>query len=564
MLKATAERMTLHVNAANALASIGHNEDAIVHYMAAEQWNDAADLVEMVGYSRMLSLKDVLLTSWLEELPKSVINERPKLLLIKAWSFFGLTDIRPVAEYLDLIDVLVEDSSTALTDDEREQIRSHVILYRMQLARIYGDQRAIAHWESRISENIKKKGAELDSVALMSVSLETLANGDMREVLRVGKIALEKAKDEGNYFVAMSVSLLMAITLYYSGNVPKAFESCEAIVRWLDEQGQDPTFTQGWQNMVMLEIYREVNELEKARACWEKLQDFMAYVSEPGQGGMISVFYANVLIAMKDYEAAKQLLDQSENIFKNNLSHWSYMSPPISLIRARIALFENDLDTVKTMVSNETLPSKLHASHIDDEEHLLLVRYYIMCGDYHEALESLTPILQAAYQMGRVHSHTRALIYDAVIKYKLAEIKPAHTALERAITQARESGFLRVVLDEMDVLDGIIQNLECKDTGNQNYLQQLLKMAAAENSIEHRAAVSSVSSNLARQLRDSLTPREIEVLHLIERGLRNNEIADHLSIATTTAKAHVRNLYEKLEVNSRTQAVVRAREIGVL
>ena len=63
---------------------------------------------------------------------------------------------------------------------------------------------------------------------------------------------------------------------------------------------------------------------------------------------------------------------------------------------------------------------------------------------------------------------------------------------------------------------------------------------------------------------EPLTERELEILRLIDAGLANAEIARRLVIATGTVKRHLNNIYGKLGVESRTQAIARGRELGLL
>ena len=65
-------------------------------------------------------------------------------------------------------------------------------------------------------------------------------------------------------------------------------------------------------------------------------------------------------------------------------------------------------------------------------------------------------------------------------------------------------------------------------------------------------------------LADSLTPRELEVLRLMQLGRTNRQVAEELYISQGTAKRHVENIIAKLEVSDRTQAVVKALELGIL
>jgi len=63
---------------------------------------------------------------------------------------------------------------------------------------------------------------------------------------------------------------------------------------------------------------------------------------------------------------------------------------------------------------------------------------------------------------------------------------------------------------------------------------------------------------------EALSLRELEVLNLVARGLSNSEICDHLFLALSTVKGHNRNIFDKLQVKSRTEAAVRARELGLI
>ncbi len=66
------------------------------------------------------------------------------------------------------------------------------------------------------------------------------------------------------------------------------------------------------------------------------------------------------------------------------------------------------------------------------------------------------------------------------------------------------------------------------------------------------------------QLPDSLTTRELEILRLVAQGLSNTEISQRLYLALSTVKGHNQRIFDKLQVQNRTEAVVRARELGLL
>jgi LuxR family maltose regulon positive regulatory protein len=90
------------------------------------------------------------------------------------------------------------------------------------------------------------------------------------------------------------------------------------------------------------------------------------------------------------------------------------------------------------------------------------------------------------------------------------------------------------------------------------YLRTLLAAFEAEKS-KNRLSLSASAS-----LVDALSQRELEVLQLVAQGLSNHEISAKLFLALDTVKGHNRRIYDKLQVQRRTEAVARARELGLL
>ncbi len=96
-----------------------------------------------------------------------------------------------------------------------------------------------------------------------------------------------------------------------------------------------------------------------------------------------------------------------------------------------------------------------------------------------------------------------------------------------------------------------------------NYVNQLLA-AFPSHEPEPGAAPSSPASPALAYLPDPLNDREIEVLHLLAAGLTTPEIADRLILAPSTIKWHLRNIYSKLGVHRRSEAIAQAQTLGLL
>jgi LuxR family transcriptional regulator, maltose regulon positive regulatory protein len=156
------------------------------------------------------------------------------------------------------------------------------------------------------------------------------------------------------------------------------------------------------------------------------------------------------------------------------------------------------------------------------------------------------------------------LTLQALALQEKGERERAVSIVTQALTLAEPEGYLRTFVDEGPEMAPLLsevlmvhqrRHLERPDRPSAHYLRKLL--TALE-----QAASGSVSPT--PQLPEPLSERELEVLQLIAAGKSNSRIAQELFITAGTVKTHIRNIYRKLDAHSRTQALVRARELNLL
>jgi LuxR family maltose regulon positive regulatory protein len=200
-------------------------------------------------------------------------------------------------------------------------------------------------------------------------------------------------------------------------------------------------------------------------------------------------------------------------------------------------------------------------------EYLTLAEVYLAQGRPGHALQVLEPLLQATETAGWTGFVLRSLVFKALALQAQGETPKAIRALERALLLAEPGGFVRVFVDEGQPMVRLLRQAARRDIAT-GYVARLL--AALEDETRHHrpraqeAGSSSVIPGGLLSLVEPLSEREMEVLRLIAAGLSNREIADTLVIALSTVKTHVNNIYRKLDVSKRTQAVARARDLNLL
>lgn len=135
----------------------------------------------------------------------------------------------------------------------------------------------------------------------------------------------------------------------------------------------------------------------------------------------------------------------------------------------------------------------------------------------------------------------------------------AMTALERSLTLAEPRGFIRIYVDEVPPMARLLYEALTRGIAP-GYVRRLL---AAFPEPEPEPIDPLISRAQESDLIEPLSERELEVLGLIAEGLTNPEIASRLFLSLNTVKAHIRNIYGKLDVHNRTQAVATARALGI-
>jgi len=190
------------------------------------------------------------------------------------------------------------------------------------------------------------------------------------------------------------------------------------------------------------------------------------------------------------------------------------------------------------------------------------------------AVRLLERLLQAAEAGGRTGSAIAILVLQALAHAAQGDMLSALAPLARALTLAQPEGYVRIFVDEGAPMAHLLSAAAAH--GIMPDYTELLLAALGGGTNHQRPTAHAVDARGATNNEgqtttpspspwiEPLSPRELEVLQLVAEGLSNREISERLFLALSTVKGHNRNIYGKLQVQRRTEAVVRARELGLL
>jgi LuxR family maltose regulon positive regulatory protein len=318
----------------------------------------------------------------------------------------------------------------------------------------------------------------------------------------------------------------------------------------------------------MSNLHREHNDLKAATQHLLTSQDLGELAGLPQNPYRWCAAMARIREAQGDLDEALNLLDQAERLYNANFSP---NVRPIATRKVRVWVTQGRLGEALGWAHEQGLSVENELSYLHEFDHItlsrvLIARYWSDHADrsIQEAMELLERLLKAAEEGGRMGSVIEILVLQALAYHAQGDLPAALLPLQHALALAEPEGYVRMFLDEGSSMLQLVREASAREImprqGLPNYTGKLLAAFEAEKQkIEAKPDLPP-----AQPLSDPLSQRELNILQLIAQGLSNREIGERLFLALDTIKGHNRVIFDKLQVQSRTEAIARARELGLL
>jgi LuxR family maltose regulon positive regulatory protein len=214
---------------------------------------------------------------------------------------------------------------------------------------------------------------------------------------------------------------------------------------------------------------------------------------------------------------------------------------------------------VLTLLHQGSLSAAAHLAQTYDLP-ISQARVHLAQGDTSAGLAVLESWRGQMEAKGWQDERLKVMVLQAVALQAHGEKDKAVHVLCDALALAAPGGFIRLFVDEGPPMAHLLSQVEARGM-MPDYTRNLLAIFEAE--AQKRENTSSLPPP-AQPLIEPLSPRELEILHLMAAGLSNQQMCERLFLALSTVKGHNRNIFGKLQVQRRTEAVARARELGLL
>ncbi|MGZ4453780.1 MAG: LuxR C-terminal-related transcriptional regulator [Nocardioides sp.] len=557
----------LHRRASEWYEQHGGRPEAIRHATEGGHVERAADLIELAIPEMVKSRQEVTLRSWYEALPTELFAVRPVLsmgyvgAMMSSGEFEGVeARLRDAERWVETTPdggPLARSAEMVVVDEERFRgLPSSIAVHRAGLALIAGDVAGtMAHAQRALDLAGQDDHLERGAAAAL-LGLAHWTSGDLDAAHRCYAEGMASLEQAGHLADVIGCALAVSDIQVAEGRLGDAMSTCERALQLAT--AADAVVLRGAADMhvAMSELLRERGDLDAARGHLVASTELGEHAGLPQNAYRWQVAMARVRESEGDLAGAVDLLDEAERRY---IGDFFPNVRPVAAVRARLWIAQGAVDEALGWARERGLSVDDDLSYLLEHEHLtlaraLLAQHVVAPGDrsLDEASRFLDRLLTVAEEGHRTGSVIEVLVLQALAHQERRDMPAALASLELALTRAEPEGYVRLFLDEGPAMAALLR-------------------AAAEQGVarDHARRVlaggSTTDRSLPRQpgLVDPMSSRELEVLRLLRTDLSGPDIARELTVSLNTMRTHTKNIYMKLGVNNRREAVRRAEQLDL-
>lgn len=521
---------------------------SLEHFLMACDFDGAADLLDRTVETFWGRGEKNTLTRWLDALPSEVIGQRPRLLILRAAAYLLVGQIADASHCVRR----AEGKLDGLCGQDQDVVKGMVAVLKANLETYRGETvssgehsrmalavlpESMAHWRG--------------NAAVIAGDAASLA-GDLVDAENYYREAMVAGNTAGDRFLELFAGAKLANHFRYRGRLRATASLAAGLLSGIEHTGFERSSRAAALHAILGEAYCERNDLANAWRHALLARDLSEGDDNAAVMGWCMLTQARVLFAKEDRNGAKDVLNEIE------LKGCSRAFPVwvLSGLKAwKVNLTAAFPGETEEKAAESALAGRpeggLQFHYFNEPLHLAQSWLQIRCGSASEALPTLNRVKMAARTTGRFGSVLHCEALSALAHAQMGDVSSALECLGRALVLAEPEGFVRVFLDLGDPMESLLCRAAAGG-GRKSYAKTLL---------EFRRGTSQISGGGPAE---PLSVREREVLGLIREGLTNDEIAQRLYLSLPTVKWHISNIYGKLGVRSRTQALAAAQKDGLV
>jgi len=410
------------------------------------------------------------------------------------------------------------------------------------------------------TENLSEDDPFWYSWGLYSMGIAEMFRENFEACIPALKNALEYAKKSGNIYLASTIGSRLSAVEARMGLYTSSYKNCTDLITFMKKSGysrivkSESTFAGLYAYMAGVEAMR--TDFDDALESIGTAYDLCKKESDNTFKVNMFVIYSLTLYGKGDIEGADKMLSEADTILKSNIIFPSSMAMYIAM-KGFMLIVQNEMEKANLFFQEKGLGFNNDISYNNEFGYSPYALFLIIGRKFEEAEILLSKLLKMAQAANRTERVIEAkIIYAILNKATGFKEKALINLIEALEAAAGEQILMSFILYHSWISDLLNEAYKVLATTKNNVPQKLTdKLKLVIEMREKALKNNSVSV---------LSDREIDTLKLIARGLSNQEIAEKLFISQNTVKTHLKNLFLKLDVDSRNKAVDKAKGLRII
>lgn len=558
----------------------GFRIEAVRYAFAAQDMTWTASLVEQTWPEMFYGVRPMQWLDWAKQLPENQIRMRPVLSAAYAWMLLDEGDMEPAEARLQVVeswlDVVERENGM-----EAAQGMGMVIANGAEYTTLTGSTASarayLALNRGELPETVEHAHRALQLLGdgdhfwrgntALFLGLAQWGSGNFEAAYRSVAASVDSQHKAGSHYFETFGTVMLGDIRAAQGRLRDAHDYYQQALRLVSPDAPtveaSPSLVQGPIALYtgLAEIHREWNDLHAADHHLRSGGEVVEQAILPGNAYRLAAAAARVRSAQGDFEGALHQLDEAERLWQPSAVP---DLRPIPALRAQIWLQQGELSKASAWVQREGFGVDDTLTVLNAFTYLVFARVLIAKGKQDQdesllnnALRLLEHLWTTAEDSDQMSMVIEVSITAAVAHQLRGDTDTALIHLHRALKLAEPEGYVRAFLDAGAAIEPLLAT-GLRDGVTSAYVTRLL------TDLQQPTDHAEITADPNQLLIEPLSDRELDVLRLIAAGHTNQAIADELVIALSTVKKHINSIYGKLGVSNRTQALNRARAIGIL
>jgi LuxR family maltose regulon positive regulatory protein len=541
-----ADAAELHIRASQWFEENGLELEAFHHAAAAGDIERAARLAEGRGMPLLFRGAVAPVLNWLAALPAAALDARPALWVMYASALLFVNQIIGIEEKLQAAEAALSAVTPAVAPavtpaDKIRDLIGHIALIRATVAVTQHQTEIIVAQSHRALAYLHPGNLPMRTATTWTLGYAYQLEGNRVAAGKAYGEAIAASQAIGHFIITLMATIGLGHIQQADNQLGLAAETYRHVLKLA---GEPPLPVACQAHLGLGQLCYEWNDLAGAEQHGQQSLLLARQIEKTDRFVASQVFLARLKIAQGDLAGASTLLAQADHFVRQH--QFVHQMAEVAAAQVQTLLRQGHVTTAAQLAQLHELP-------------LSRARVHLAQGETAAALAVLESRRRQTEEKGWADERLAVMVLQAVAQQAHGEAEKALQLLGDSLALAEPGGFVRLFVDEGSPMVHLLSAALAQGM-MPAYAGKLL--AALEAEAQKEKAAPHLPQALPPT--EPLSQRELDVLRLIAQGLSNQEIGERLFLALDTVKGHNRRIYDKLQVQRRTEAVARARALNLL